>query len=125
MADDIDWPGSCWADNRDTILPRILLHWARKLMSQLPPQELLDATHRFPGKFLFKVIGRSDDDFAARAVATVREALSHDFDPPYELRHTTGGRHVSVSIEPWVESSEQALVVFARIRTLSGLVMLM
>ena len=94
-------------------------------MSQLPPQELLDATHRFPGKFLFKVIGRSDDEFAARAVATVREALSHDFDPPYELRHTAGGHHVAVSIEPWVESSEQALLVFTRIRELSGLVMLM
>lgn len=94
-------------------------------MSQLPPQELLEATHRFPGKFLFKVIGRSDDEFAARVVATVREALSHDFDPPYELRHTPGGRHVAVNIEPWVESSEQALVIFARIREVSGLVMLM
>lgn len=94
-------------------------------MSQLPPQELLDATHQFPGKFLFKVIGRSDDEFAARVVATVREALSHDFDPPYELRHTAGGRHVAVNIEPWVESSEQALVVYTRIREVSGLVMLM
>ncbi len=94
-------------------------------MSQLPPQELLNSTHQFPGKFLFKVIGRCDDEFASRVVTTVREALSHDFDPPYELRHTPGGRHVAISIEPWVESSEQVLAVFARIRELSGLVMLM
>lgn len=94
-------------------------------MSQLPPQDLLDATHRFPGKFLFKAIGRSDGEFAARVVAVVRETLSHDFDPPYELRHTAGGRHVAVSIEPWIESSEQALAIFARIREVSGLVMLM
>ncbi|MEK6258574.1 MAG: DUF493 domain-containing protein [Planctomycetota bacterium] len=94
-------------------------------MSQLPPQELLDATHQFPGKFLFKAIGRSEDEFAARVVAVVRETLSHDFDPPHDLRHTTGGRHVAVTVEPWIESSEQVLVIFARIRELPGLVMLM
>jgi putative lipoic acid-binding regulatory protein len=94
-------------------------------MSHLPPKELLDATHRFPGKFLFKAIGRCDDEFVERVVATVREALSHEFDPPYEVRHTAGGRHVAISIEPWVESSEQVMVVFTRIREVSGLVMLM
>ena len=94
-------------------------------MSQLPPQELLEAAHQFPGRFLFKAIGRNEDEFAARVVAVVREALSHDFDPPYELRHTTGGRHVAITVEPWIESSEQVLAVFARIRELPGLVMLM
>lgn len=94
-------------------------------MSEMPPRELLESTHQFPGKFLFKAIGRCDGEFAARMVAVVREALSHDFDPPHELRHTPGGRHVAVSIEPWVESSEQALVIYARIRELPGLVMLM
>ena len=94
-------------------------------MSQLPPQKLLDATHQFPGKFVFKAIGRSDGEFAARVVAAVREALSHDFDPPHELRHTPGGRHVAVTVEPWIESSEQVLAIFARIRELPGLVMLM
>lgn len=94
-------------------------------MSEMPPRELLEATHRFPGKFLFKAIGRCDGEFAARVLAVVREALSHDFDPPHELRHTQGGRHVAVSVEPWVESSEQALAIYARIRELPGLVMLM
>lgn len=94
-------------------------------MSEMPPRELLEANHQFPGTFLFKAIGRCDGEFAARVVAVVRETLSHDFDPPHELRHTSGGRHVAVSIEPWVESSEQALVIYARIRELPGLVMLM
>jgi len=94
-------------------------------MSEMLPRELLEATHRFPGKFLFKAIGRTEDEFAVRVVAAVREALSHDFDPPHELRHTSGGRHVAVSVEPWVESSEQVLVIYARIRELPGLVMLL
>jgi putative lipoic acid-binding regulatory protein len=94
-------------------------------MSELPPQEMLDATHRFPCKFTFKAIGRNEDEFAARVVAVIRETLAHDFDPPHELRHTAGGRHVAVTVEPWIDSSEQALAVFARIRELSGLVTLM
>ena len=94
-------------------------------MTQLPPQELLEATHPFPGKFLFKAIGRNENEFAARVVAVIREVLSHDFDPPHELRHTSGGRHVAVTVEPWAESSEQVMVIFARIRELPGLVMLM
>jgi uncharacterized protein len=94
-------------------------------MSHAPSRELLDAVHRFPGKFPFKAIGRAEDEFAARVVSVVREALSHEFDPPFELRQTSGGRHVAVTVEPWVESSEQVLLVYARIREIPGLVMLM
>lgn len=94
-------------------------------MSEIPPQELLDKTHAFPGKFLFKVIGRNEEDFAIRVIAVVREELGHDFDPPIELRHTSGGRHVSVNLEPWVESSEQALAIFGRLRKVSGVVMVL
>lgn len=94
-------------------------------MSQLPPKQLLDEMHSFPGRFVFKAIGRSDNDFADRVVAIVRATLEQDFDAPYELREATGGRHIAVTIEPWVESSQQVIDVFAAIRNLEGLVMLM
>ena len=58
-------------------------------------------------------------------VAAVRESLSLEFDPSYELRETPQGRHVSVTIEPWVEDAGQALAVYQRIRQLPGLVMLL
>ena len=94
-------------------------------MSELPPKELLDEMHSFPGPFVFKAIGRADGDFAARVVATVRSILSHEFDDPYEVRESSGGRHVAVTIEPWVESSQQVIDVFTAIRDIEGLVMLM
>ena len=94
-------------------------------MSELPPQELLDRMHAFPGKFLFKVIGRNEEDFAERVAAVVREELRHDFDPPMELKQTSGGRHVSVNLEPWVESSEQVMAIFVRLRQVSGVVMVL
>jgi len=88
-------------------------------------EELLNSTHRFPGKFLFKAIGLQDGEFADSVVAAVRESLSLEFDPPYELRETPQGRHVSVTIEPWVEDAGQALAAYQRIRELPGLVMLL
>ncbi len=94
-------------------------------MSKLPPLELLDETHSFPGRFMFKAIGRSNDDFAMRVVAVVRSVLEQEFDAPYELRQTSGGRHVAVTIEPWLESSQQVIEVYAAIRNVEGLVMLM
>ncbi len=74
---------------------------------------------------MFKAIGLANDEFASRVVATVRVALNQDFDAPYELRETSGGRHVAVTIEPWVESSQQVVEIYAAIRKLEGLVMLM
>ncbi|RLS47226.1 MAG: DUF493 domain-containing protein [Planctomycetota bacterium] len=94
-------------------------------MSDMLTEELLNSTHRFPGKFLFKAIGLQDGEFADSVVAAVRESLSLEFDPSYELRETPQGRHVSVTIEPWVEDAGQALAVYQRIRQLPGLVMLL
>jgi len=94
-------------------------------MSHLPPKELLEEMHSFPGKFTFKAIGLANDEFAMRVVAIIRVTLGQDFDAPYEIRETTGRRHVAVTIEPWVESSQQVIDVFAAIRNLEGLVMLM
>ena len=94
-------------------------------MNPHPPRELLEQTHSFPCKFMFKVIGKANDDFASRVVAAVRGALNQDFDAPYELRETSGGRHVAVTIEPWVESSQQVIEIYTAIQKLDGLVMQM
>ena len=94
-------------------------------MSDLPPKELLEQMHSFPGKFVFKAIGKSEDEFAQRVIAAVRNALEQEFDAPYEIRTTSGGRHTAVTIEPWVESSVQVIDVFAAILSIEGLVMLM
>ena len=94
-------------------------------MNSLPPTELLDEMHSFPGKFTFKAIGLTNDDFALRVIAVVRSTLNQDFDAPYELRETSGRRHVAVTVEPWVESSQQVIEVFTAIRNVEGLVMLM
>lgn len=94
-------------------------------MTSLPARELLESVHTFPGQFVFKAVGRAEGDFVTRVVECVRKALDLDFDPPFESRETPAGRHVAVTVTPWVESSEDVLIIYDRIRELSGIVMVM
>ena len=94
-------------------------------MTSLPARELLDAVHQFPGQFVFKAVGRADGEFVDSVVAIVREVLEQDFDPPFETRGTPAGRHIAVTVVACVQSSEEVLLVYARIRELPGLVMLL
>jgi len=91
-------------------------------VDSLPSVELLDQTHAFPCRFMFKIIGRSDDGFVARAVAVVRDQLGCEIDPPYSVRATSGGRHVSVTMEPQVQNAWEVIGVYQAIRSLPGLV---
>jgi putative lipoic acid-binding regulatory protein len=94
-------------------------------MGELPSIELLESTHTFPGPFIFKVIGRVENGFAARVVAAVREELDDEIDPPHSVREAVGGRHVAVTLEPDIDSAQQVLDVYRRVRKLTGLVMMM
>lgn len=93
--------------------------------TNLPPLELLERTHRFPCQYVFKAIGRVEAGFAARVVAGVRETLSQDVDPPHRFRQTSSGRHISVTLEPTVESAEEVLAVYERISHMPGLIVLL
>jgi putative lipoic acid-binding regulatory protein len=94
-------------------------------MEELPSIELLKNTHHFPCAYMFKVIGRPDNGFVARVVAVVREELAIEIDPPYTFRQTAAGRHVSVTVEPHIQTVDQVLAVYRRLRLTEGLVMLM
>ncbi len=91
----------------------------------LPTVELLESTHNFPCRYLFKVIGRDEDDFTVRVVTAVRTALEASVDPPHRLRHTSGGAHVSVSLEPVLKSADQVLAVYRLLHQTDGVVMIL
>lgn len=91
----------------------------------IPSEELLESTHSFPCEFRFKVIGSTDDHFIGRALAAVIAELEEGTEPAFTTRTTSGGRHVSVTIQQEMESAAQVLAVYARLRDLEGLVMLM
>jgi putative lipoic acid-binding regulatory protein len=72
---------------------------------------------------MFKVIGRVENGFVARVVAAVRDELSQPADPPFKLRQSAGGRHVSVTLEPLVQTGHEVLAVYRRLKQTQGLVM--
>jgi putative lipoic acid-binding regulatory protein len=84
--------------------------------------DLLNATHEFPCRYTFKVIGISADEFVARVVSVVRDEIGKSEDPPYSMRSTPGGRHVSVTLEPMLDSAEQVLAVYQRLGQVTGVV---
>ncbi len=94
------------------------------MKSTLPTLDLLEKTHAFPCPFVFKVIGKADQGFLALVLTIVREELTIEFDPPHHVREAVGGRHVSVTLEPVVQSAQQVLAVYRRLGVLDGLVML-
>ena len=94
-------------------------------MGEMPSVEQLEAFHRFPGPYMFKAIGSVDNGFIARVVAAVRDELEIPADPPYHVRQSAGGRHVSVTVEPRLVTAYQVLAVYRRLKGLAGVVLLL
>lgn len=93
-------------------------------MGKLPPLELLDAIHKFPGPYTFKLIGIADDFFLPRVIAAIRDELHYETDPPYDVRESVGGRHIAVTVELVMNSSSQIHAVYQRLLSLPGLVVI-
>lgn len=91
----------------------------------LPTLELLECHHTFPGTYAFKVIGFADGNFTGRVVASVRDELGLELDPPYSLRSTKSGKHVSITLEPECESPQKVLAIYSRLMGMEGVVMLL
>lgn len=94
-------------------------------MDTLPSIELLESTHTFPCTYVVKVIGRSDRGFVGRVVAAVRDYLEAEVDPPYRVKSTSAGRHVSVTLEPTVQTAWDVLALYGRIKDIAGVVLVM
>lgn len=90
-----------------------------------PTRELLESIHDFPCEYRFKVIGKTDDHFVGRTLAAVCAVLEEGTEPSFSTRTTAGGRHMSVTVNQKMESADQVIEVYANLRELEGLVMLM
>ncbi len=94
----------------------------RPAMDNLPSVELIEQSHRFPGTYTFKAIGKPADGFVARIVAAVRDQLDVEVDPPYQVRETPAGRHVSITLEPQVQNAWEVVAVYQRLGQVTGIV---
>ena len=93
-------------------------------MEYQPSIELLEATHRFPGPFMFKVVGRSEEQFVARVLAAVRSRLGEENEPTFSIRTTANGIHTCVTVEPEVPSAASVVEIYSHLRGVEGVMML-
>lgn len=87
--------------------------------------ELLNQTHNFPTRFTFKVIGLNREALLTEVVTCVRSEMSIEDPPEYSIREARGGRHIAITIEPFLEHAEQVLAIYDRLMKLEGIVMLL
>lgn len=90
-----------------------------------PSADLLESTHLFPGTYTIKAIGRTEEDFERRIVEVVSACLAAASDLEYSTRATKGGRHVSVTLEVTVQNAEQVRLIYAEVRDVPGLTLLL
>lgn len=91
-------------------------------MDEFHSIELLEANHRFPCPFMFKVIGHAADGFIARVIFAVREELNLSIDPPFTLRQSAAGKYVSITIEPFLMNAGEVLAVYRKVSAVQGVV---
>lgn len=91
----------------------------------LPPLELLESTHSFPCRYVFKVIGHNSQEFvdANRSVA-VSIVGDHDH-VQLTYRVSAQGNHGSVTLDVFVTGADQILAIYTALKDVPGLRMLL
>lgn len=88
---------------------------------QLPNLELLESQHKFPGPFMFKIIGDAREDFLADALNLTMSALKEDREFTHTTRKSSAGNHVAVTLSIRVESAQEVHSVYEKLLTMTGL----
>ncbi len=94
-------------------------------MDTRPSVELLESNHSFPGTYQIKAIGLAADDFEGRVIAAALSELAAPGELDTVSRLTPGGRHVSLTLDITVQTAEQVRAIYARIREVAGLTLLL
>ena len=86
--------------------------------------ELLNQSHDFPAEVMVKVIGHNRPGFVAEVVAAVEDECG-PAGRSTGVREAEGGRHVAVTVEPEFASAESVLALYARLREIEGVIVLL
>ncbi|RJX30638.1 MAG: DUF493 domain-containing protein [Desulfarculus sp.] len=86
---------------------------------------LLMEHHRFPGPYMFKIIGFDDNGFLQRVRLAAEEVLGPlNEDSQVRSRPSAGHKYLAVTLDVEVDSPDQVLAVYAGLRRLEGLMVL-
>lgn len=85
----------------------------------------LNQTHEFPGRFMFKIIGENSPELVAGVVQAAVTVLGPKVMPTVTTRESAHGRHQAITMVVDVQSAEGVLDVYAALRTVSGVRLLL
>ena len=88
---------------------------------QLPNLELIEAHHKFPGPFTFKIIGDNREDFVADALTLCMAGLKDDREFTHSSRVSSAGNHIALTLSVRVETASEVHAVYEKLLTLTGL----
>lgn len=94
------------------------------MTGELPTLELLEARHKFPCPYTFKVIGQTGTDLELRVAQCAKSQLGLDADPKTSVKTASGGRHESITVEPTCPDAQAVLDLYAALRGLQGVLFL-
>lgn len=80
----------------------------------------LEATHEFPSRYMFKLIGDNEVRLLDEALAMVKAALPHA-QPEISRRESGKGNHQAITMVVDVPSAEAVHDLYDAFRSLSGL----
>jgi putative lipoic acid-binding regulatory protein len=87
--------------------------------------EALNQIHEFPGRFMFKVIGENSPELIARVVQAAVTVLGPRVTPAITTRESAHGRHQAITMTVRVPSAEGVLDVYAALRGVAGVKLLL
>jgi len=94
-------------------------------VSSLPSIEALEHAHEFPGPFTYKVFGPNDDAFVDRTRQAAISIVGEDASLDLSHRASSHGRHTCVTLEVQVASAQEVLDVYAALREVDGVRMML
>lgn len=92
-------------------------------MDSWEARELIESTHSFPCNYIFKVVGYHRNQFTDRVLDATREVVGGAMTIKHSTRETRSGKHISVTIEPYLDESDQVLAIYEKIRELDDVIM--
>jgi putative lipoic acid-binding regulatory protein len=82
--------------------------------------EVLRQVHQFPGPYIFKVIGENTPHFVARVVQVAVVVLGPTTVPDVSIRHSSGGKHQSITLTVHVTDAERVLDIYDLLTHVTG-----
>lgn len=94
-------------------------------MSGPPPIDLLKANHSFPGPYIFKVIVENRSGLLDEVMELLDQAVQRKLSGNKTQRESSGGKHASLTLELVMMSAEEIHTIYATLKTISGVVLIL